>query len=254
MKTHKTLLVVSIFAFLLSGCASQKAFVSLPEPVQKELQSTTVYIKECKKELEADVENSNLTTYTGGGLLVALVDSAIVAHRQDTANEAMMNLHKEIDTFNFQENFRDKLAGQLQNTEWLNVKEVNFVNELNDEVMKELVKKEKNDSMLISRFQYKLNPDFTVLTGTLYLEAYPINPRIKKIVNCEESLKTPIFKFNVSATHALPTKGQDIKENAALWAQDNGAYLRNALNSILREVLLKVERVLKNPNHLPEDV
>lgn len=238
-------------ALVFSGCATRKEIVSLPEKVQKEIGSTDVYLEECEKKMKADIESSNLSTYSGGGMLVALVDCAIMAHRENCADDALVDVQKEVATFNFQEKFRNRLSHTLQNTNWLHVQRINHITGINDEAHQEIFKKANTDCVLTSKFIYKLNPQFNVITGTLFLTLYPTSEKIKKMVNAENPLETPIFKFHVSATEALPQAGQDIEENAKLWAQNNGSQLRRALENILNQVFVRLDNVLKNPNHLP---
>ena len=141
----------------------------------------------------------------------------------------------------------------LQNTVWLKVAYIHSINQLDDKSIRALVNKTKSDSLLTAKLRYRLNPEFTVLTGTLYVELYPISPKIQKLVNCEDPLKTPIFKVNVSASASLPQVGEDIEDNAKLWAERHGTYLRSSLENICREILIRLEQTLKNPNHLPEE-
>ena len=77
MKISKNLVSISLCALLLSACATKET-VSLPEKVQKEITSTEVYIEECDKKMKSDIKSSNITSQTGGGLLFALIDSAVM--------------------------------------------------------------------------------------------------------------------------------------------------------------------------------
>ncbi len=90
------------------------------------------------------------------------------------------------------------------------------------------------------------------MTGTLFLTLYPTGEKIKKIVNATDPIETPIFKFHISATDALPQSEKDIEKNAKLWALNNGAPLRQALENIFNQVFDRLDKILKAPNHLPE--
>lgn len=251
MKLIKNLVLVSIGVFALQGCSStRRDIVSLPESVQREIGSTDVYIEECDKTIKADIESSNLTTYTGGGLLVALVDCAIMSHRENCANDAMVNLQKELEEFNFQEKFNNRLSNVLQNTQWLHVQRINTITGLNDEKHQDIFKRASTDGVLTSKFIYKLNPQFNVITGTLFVTLYPTGEKIKKLVKAENPLETPVLKFHIAATAALPKAGENIEENAKLWESNNGAELKGALANILDQVFKKLDSVLKNPGHL----
>jgi len=251
MKNSNNLLWISLCALVLSGCASKKEIISLPTTVQTEISSTDVYIEECTKKIRADIDKSNISTYTGGGLAFALVDAAIESHREESAEDALVDMQKEVQTFNFQEKYRNRLTQILQSTHWLQVQRVNYLAELNDAAHEEIFNKANTDVILTSKFIYKLNPQLNVLTGTLYLTMYPTSHKTKKMVNAENPLEMPIFKVHVSATEQLPQTGESIEENAKFWAENNGFHLRKGLESILNQVFVKLDQVLRNPNHLP---
>ena len=252
MKQSKYLLILSSCAFVLSGCATKpKDIISLPTTVQKEICSTDVYVEECEKKMKADIEASNVSTYTGGGLAFALVDCAIMAHREGCADDALIELQKEIQTFNFQEKYRNRLTHAFQNTNWLRVKKVNYLVKLDDSAHEEIFRKANTDAVLTSKFIYKLNPEFTVLTGTLYVTVYPTHEKLKKLVSAEHPLDAPIFKVHFSAAEQLPVTGASIEENAKYWAENNGQHLRKSLDSILNQIFVKLDQALKKPNFLP---
>lgn len=252
MKLFKHIALIFLWALALSGCATRKETVSLPERVQKEIKSTEVYIEECEKKVRADIESSNVRTYSGGGLLFALIDCAVMSHRENCAEDALVCLQKEITTFNFQEKFSKKIEHTLQNTSWLHAQKINHITGINDEKHQEIFKNANADCVLTSKFIYKLNPELNVMTGTLFLTLYPTSEKIKKIVNATDPIETPIFKFHISATEALPESTKDIEENAKLWAQNNGIFLRQSLENIFNQVFDRLDKILKTPNHLPE--
>lgn len=257
MKLFKNIVLVSIGAFVLEGCSSTRDIVSLPESVQREIGSTDVYIEECDKTMKADIESSNLSRYgvgnafiPGGDFLLVLADCAIVSHRGNSANDAIVNLQKELQEFNFQEKFNNRLSNALQNTQWLHVQRINSITGLNDEKHQDIFKRASTDGVLTSKFIYKLNPQFNVITGTLFVTLYPTGEKIKKLVKAENPLETPVLKFHIAATAALPKAGENIEENAKLWESNNGAELKGALANILDQVFKKLDSVLKNPGHL----
>jgi hypothetical protein len=251
MKNSNNLLWISLCVLVLSGCATKKEIISLPTTVQTQISSTDVYIEECKKKVSADIEKSHITTYTGGGLAFALVDAAIESHREESAEDALVDVQKEVQTFNFQEKYQNRLTQILQSTHWLQVQRVNYLAGLNDAAYEEIINKANTDAVLTSKFIYKLNPQFNVLTGTLYLTLYPTSNKTKKMVNAENPLEMPIFKVHVSATEQLSQASESIEENAKFWAQNNGFHLRKGLENILNQFFFKLDQVLRNPNHLP---
>lgn len=165
----------------------------------------------------------------------------------------MVEIQKEIKTFDFQKKYKNRLSRILQSATWLKVQGINYIAELNEAENKKIINTANGDVVLTSNFIYRLNPEFNVLTGTLYLTMYPTSNKIKKMVKSDNPLETPIFKVHIAATQRLPKTGQNIEENARFWAQDNGFYLKNGLENILNQIFSKLDQVLLNPNHLSEE-
>lgn len=250
--SYKQLITVSLSAFVLANCAGKQDFVPLPEVMQKSIGSTQAYIQEPQKEMRADIESSNISSATGGGLLVALIDCGVMAYREGKANDAMVDIQRALKDYNFQENLNGKLEHTLRSTDWLKLKQIKYVKEINDQTMAAAVKRGTSDVLLTSQFIYKLNPDFTVLTGTLYLTLYPVSAPFKKLAQTEEPLSKPIFKMHVSATSSLPSRHKSMEENGKIWAENNGESMKKALDTVINQVMTNLTQTLKHPNHLPE--
>lgn len=249
----KNLLISFCTMVLLGGCSSPKEFISLPAALQESITSTDVYIEQPQVNMEADIKESNLTRYAGGGLLVAVIDDVIMSHRKECAEEAMTQLQKDFHSFNLREKLEQKINESFKKSEWLHAKKPTYLPALKEEELAEVLARSTSDTVAITKFSYKLNPDFTVLKGTLYLALYPASQKIKNLVSAEDSEKTPIFKFHVSTTEFLAKKGEDIQENATFWAQNNGLHFKEALDSILTHVFLQVDQALRNPSHILEE-
>jgi hypothetical protein len=190
MKISKNLILIPLCGILLTACATRKETVSLPEKVQQEITSTAVYIEECDKSMKADIESSNISTYTGGVLLFGLVDGLVMANRQSCAEDALICVQKELTTYDFQQKCSNRIEQTLKNKNWLHVQQVNHIKGFNDEKHQEIFQKASTDCVLTSKFIYKLNPDLSVLTGTLYISLYPTSEKLKKMVNATDPLET----------------------------------------------------------------
>ncbi|HBN21976.1 MAG TPA: hypothetical protein DD412_01910 [Holosporales bacterium] len=95
---------------ILTGCsARKKEFISIPETVQTELQSTDVYLVDCPDKMGFDIKASNVASYTGGGLIFGLIDAAVMSSRQSDAEEAIGCIHDELKNINVQNILHDKL-------------------------------------------------------------------------------------------------------------------------------------------------
>ena len=69
---------VVLFVLLSApGCVTtEPAYIPLAKEVSQQIKSSNAVIVSTQDEIKADVEKSNVATYTGGGLIPALIDVA----------------------------------------------------------------------------------------------------------------------------------------------------------------------------------
>ncbi len=235
---------------ILTGCAGrQKEFIALPETIQAQLESTDVYLVDCPEKMGFDIEDSNVASYTGGGLIFGLIDAAIMSSRQSDAEEAIGCIQSELKNIKVQSILHDKLIPLYKNNDWLKTRHVHHVTDLSKEKCKALCNDSQTDGTLVSIFYYKLSPDFKTLTGTLHVTLYPTSKKLTMLVKTEEPTEKPIFKTNVSATEILENSKDDIKENAKLWVQDKGSHLKNSMERLTQKLVFNLENIMRYPNH-----
>jgi len=249
MKQLKNIALLCAVLILTGYASRQKEFIALPETVQAQLESTDVYLVDCPEQMGFDIKSSNVASYTGGGLIFGLIDAAIMSSRQSDAEEAIGCIQGELKNIKVQNILHDKLIPLYKNNDWLKTRHVHHVTDFSKEKCKALCNSSKSDGTLVSVFYYKLSPDFKTLTGTLHVTLYPTGENLMRLVKTTEPVETPIFKTNVSATEILENSKDDIKENAKLWAQDNGSYLKSSMESLARKLVLSLENVMKHPNY-----
>lgn len=252
MKNFKSAFLVASIGLILSNCSTPPECVSLPEGIKNKIGSTDIYVEEFQKNLDADIESSHLSMYSGGGLLFAVADAVIMDHRKDCANNAISEIQKDFKESHIQEKFKSKLSSTFRKTDWLFVNQIHFVKNMNDEKQEEVLKKGNTDGVIIAKLQYKFNPNFDTLRGTLSVSLYPTSIKLKEMIK-EEMHSKPTMNFNVSATKTLISSGKGLEENAKIWAQDQGWFLQNALEELLEQICMNTEKVLKDPTHLPGD-
>jgi hypothetical protein len=246
--------LIIFVAVMFSGCGgAKKNFVALPPELITQIGSTDVYLEECEEKMTAEIENSHISTYSGGGLLFALADAVVEANRTNTAAKAMQSIQKELEVYELRKKFSDGAAHEFFAAKWLNVHNVNYMSKLDEKTTKSIVDRAKTDALLVGRFVYKLNPSLDVMNGTLYITLYPTGANIRSMLNVKNPLAKPIFKFHISATEELHHKSKKIEDNANAWAESGGMRLKTGLDNIIYKIFHDLRNTLKNPEHLPED-
>ena len=238
-------------SLLLGACSAPKReIIALNPALKPHINSTDVHLKQSQEKLEADVESSNISKHTGGGLLFALIDVAVMSHRSSQAEDAIAELQNHFTEFNATEKVKNSLKTSLDQATWVHAGKIHVDTSFESEQLDTIVKNCKDDSLLISRMDYRFNPDLSVLTGTLYLEVLPTSQKLKTLTKTENPLENPIFKLNVKATEALSNHSKDKQENAKSWNHNNGEPIKTALEKVTKQVFANLDQALRNPDFI----
>jgi len=226
---------------VLSGCAAPR-YIAIEKDVQESISSSDVHIAKANELMSAQIECSQVSTYTGGGLLPALVDVAINASRQEDADTALNPVQEHMQKIDINKTLQDNLIPIFKGTDWLRSKSINISETMDQFEIEKLVDQTQSDSVLFVRFAYELTPTFSILKGTLYVELYAA-----KDMNEKTKKGDIIFKNDVNTSRFLHHARHTMKENAETWCKDDGQYLVLTLNSMIRELSEKMAFELKNP-------
>jgi len=232
---------------ILTGCGAQKQFIALPQETKKEIQSTDIYLLDCQDKMHFDVENSNVSGYTGGGLLFALIDGAIMEGRKNDAEKALVPLQEVLKNIDVQEYLNSALIPSLKESEWLKAQDIHHVKNINNDELKEVILKTKSDAVLVTHFNYRLSHDFKKLTGAFYVTLYPASDRLKTLLKIEDPLKEPLFKTHVILHENLKNCHDDIQKNADLWSVNDAFYLKDAIKNLIHRLTANLEKQIQNP-------
>lgn len=238
-------------SLLLGACSAPKPeIIALNPALKPHINSTDVHLKQGQEKLEADIEASNISHRTGGGLLFALVDAAIMSHRSSQAEDAIAELQTHFKEFNADQKVKNSLQLSLDSADWMHAGKVHVDASFEAEQLDAMIKNCKSDDLLISRMDYRFNPNLSVLTGTLYLEMLPTGQKLKTLTKTENPLENPVFRVKVKATEALATCSKDKEENAKSWNQNNGQLIKTALDKVTKQVFANLDQALRNPDFI----
>ncbi len=250
MKKFKNIVFIALATLTLSNCAQKKAeFVALPPQLQNHITSSEAYVEQCQKKMMAAIESSHISEGTGS-LLLAAIDVGIMTYRQNCAEDAMCDMQKELTQYGLQAKFQEKLEQTLREAAWLHMGAINHIAELNDEAIENARKSTKADALLTIKFSYRLDAKFNAITGTLHVDLYPTGDKWKGKLAEGQDDSSPIMKFRLTSSEALPFRVMSIEENAKRWLDNDAEYLKKALNTILRNLYIQMKHNSKHPDEI----
>lgn len=254
MKTIKMKNIIALsLIIILTGCAQKpKTFVPLTEPMKANISKTDLYVVDCPEKIGFDIERSNITAYTGGGLLFALVDAAIESNRTASGEKALECVHTAFKGIPVQNMLDNTVIPVIQKANWIDTATVHHVKDLDEKKLQVITDQSRADTNMVAVFDYRFNTDLSTLTGVLHIALYPKSDTLKKMAKTKKDFDTPIFKTHIAHSKHLTMNHEDLAKNAKSWANGNGIYLKECLESVIQEIAKGLETALMYPQHVPE--
>lgn len=252
---------ILLACILIVSCAGKKSqyFMPLADATKQQIKSSRFVIVHGQDELNAEVNQSKLTSATGGGMLVALVDAAITNKRASEAENLLNPIRSELINFDMDQEIKQLMFPVLRSTVWLhakNISDISIVHGNYTDIVKQISNNTTDPKDVIGIFSsnYTLNANFSALKVTLVLELYPLNSNLKNLHECstkknKPNQPQPIYKTRVVYNKNIETKTNNAKENAKLWLANDGQVIKNALKGSVIELSSKLNKKLQNPEN-----
>lgn len=224
MRNFCGLTLTLTIALLGSGCTSTHRTAYVPNAAAP-LGETQALVAAAHPEIEADINESNITAFTGGGLIFALVDAGINTSRSKKAVNRITPLRDALADHEAAVEFADALRSAFEPGAPLLLKTVDPIAPLSPKELAGKAADMQADAVLLLSLQYRLDAGCSRIETQV--EARMATPKSAK----------PLYR-NLFATYRdLPTDARgDQDSNIALWAADNGALARSALQAAFAEL------------------
>ena len=163
-------LVFVLAGMPLIGCVSVPQYVPLERGAEKQITNTTVHLALRQDEIIITAQPSNVSAAAGGGLIAAMIDSKIVANRQESLQLAVEPLYDSIDDYNYRSAYWAALEPQLRDSFKVNLSKIRksprvLAKPELDEIRQAL---KPNEAFMYVNSSYTFNADFSslnVVTG-----------------------------------------------------------------------------------------
>ena len=238
----------SLALLLLTGCVSTNR-TALAPAAQSQLKSVAVTATVSQPEIAADVDPSNVSAVTGGGLIGALIDVAIEAKRSKTAENTITPVRDALVDFSAPEALREALAAEMQTRNApLPVIAVTLAEAKDDAAALKLARANTSDAVLVLSIDYRLSPEFDRIRVLAKVRLLPTKPG-------KDNPDQPLYQNEFATYRRLPA-GADRGAPVTLWAANHGARAREALKSCFAEIAAMTAFDLKQgaeANLLPKE-
>jgi hypothetical protein len=190
-----------------------------------------VHIIVSQAEIQPNINISNITAATGGGLLFALIDAGVNNARAKEAEKQVVPLREALVGYDFDPLVQHASTTTLQALGWFDPKQVKLSKEETSDSVLAALNASTTSQLMVLRYTYETNADFSAVVVSLY--AYIANKAVPAGKKPDARLQLKYVPYNQSVRSFVRLPGADLKHpeaNVKAWAADGGKVARAALD------------------------
>jgi len=247
MKLIHWLTLFGVFV-LMTGCAPAP-YKHLEQDARVYIQETDVVLAVPQEEIYGDIDSSNITTATGGGLLFALIDVMVESGRAKKAEKAVSPLRDKLLDYDYAQVLADELDVQIKKVDWLSAKELTLERSVNDTWAKDKVSSSSASAVLLMTAKYHLSANLDSVETIVDLKMFPNTESLEQFKEKQDADNSSInagdniYRNNIMVSTGL-FSGATKDENKLALQADDGTKLKDALTRNAKEVASKIHQDL----------
>ena len=220
---------IIVMMIMITGCQTSR--VALNPEYQRQITTADTIIEVKQKEIYAEIKDSNLAVATGGGLIPALIDSAVEHNRAKTSETLIQPIRDQLVNYDFRTEFKDTFESRTHSIDWLRQSYVEETDEITpSEIMARL--NHSRSAILTLQTKYFLTPKFDGVTVESKISLF-----LPGVSDQSRHKPKPIY-LNTFITHA-PVSGAEMisKKKNAEYIAHNPTRLSEALENGCRHII-----------------
>lgn len=253
MKTRVVRMLTGVLLCALTACATEPAHISLKPELSQRVNSSNVVILAVQKEIVADVERSDLSGSTGGGLLTGVLDAGANYSRAKLTEAGLGPIRDVLAGYDVGAELHQALSPRLKTIPWLHVKKVEVVRDDNPKLIPSLLAASSEDALLLVIPSYRLTSNFSILAFDTQVRVVPRATHLMPPDAGDDAEKrmAPLYKTMIADRTSLPGREDSIPTAANAWVSDGGKYLKESLQQSVRRMADQIIEALNNPEQVP---
>jgi hypothetical protein len=226
----------------LAGCT--KPYYHLNPAVQNQFTSTMVVLGISQSELNTNINESQATETMGGGLIPALIDGLVDNASTKKAEGTVQPVRDALVNYDFPAVLSYSLTSELLRLGWLHPQPVIIDREVAKNWQKNLCEGSTAGAVLFVTGDYAFTPNFEKIILNTKVIMYPHSDNL--FAYCEKKSSpggNPVSKGkciyrndNLTAEESLGVSKLKATAAVTMWAENNGARARAALNKIAQDM------------------
>ena len=227
--------LLALLGIPLVGCVSVPKYVPLEPDSAKQVKSATAYLAVRQDEIIITAQSSNVSAAVGGGLIVAMIDSKIVADRQEGLQKQIEPLYDSIDDVDFRNMFWSALETQLRDKYKLQLTTIRksptvLAKQELDEIKLAL---KPDEGFMYVNTNYTFNTDFSALTVSTAIDVWRGGNPEPIFSNTMEYISAPV--------------GSGGEDSIKKWTENSGKLYREKIAEGIAEIIKMARLDMERP-------
>ncbi|HEX5182167.1 MAG TPA: hypothetical protein VFW19_03335 [Allosphingosinicella sp.] len=209
-------------------------------PMRAATNSVAVRVEVAQAEIKSNINPSNISVATRGGLLFAIADAAIDSARAKKAEVVITPVRNALTGFDVDALAIDTTRAEMADLSWISANAATFSKDTSRASQSAYLDTIPENELALITYSYDLSPDFSSIRVVEHISiAHKSNTNsaggsIKPVDRLSE--RNLDYSQSVTSVVILAGAGPDKAANAALWAADGGRRARAALATAFAEV------------------
>jgi hypothetical protein len=224
-----------LFAILaLIGCETAPSKVQLSKAAVQNIQTIDAYIFVKQDEIHAEIDPSNVATYTGGGLIPALIGAAVDNSRAKKAEELVKPIRNKMVDYDYAELIKSEIAKELSTVPWLKINSISLFTGVPEKDLQRNLINSSSNALLVVGYDCYFSHDFKALniSGKVHL--------IPKPQSGEVNFKNCMYKNSIIQSDTLKTNLSSKESAAAKWAEGDADLTKKAIDKMTKDFAKKL--------------
>jgi hypothetical protein len=196
-------------------------------------------------EIQPNINISNITAATGGGLLFALIDAGVNNARAKEAEKTVVPLREAMVGYEFDPLAQEFSSATLTGLGWFDVKQLKLSKDGSDAAVSAALDAATAPQLMVMRYAYETNADFSAIVVSL--EATLINKAVPAGKKPAARMATKFVPYRQAIRSMIFLPGADNKDpagNVKAWSADGGKLARSAVEAGLQRCQQLLQRSL----------
>lgn len=206
-----------------------------------------------QKEVTAEVDKSNVSQATGGGVLPYLIDVAVERSRTSSAETALRPIRDALVDYDVGAELQHALNTRLKTIPWLHVKKVDVVYDNKPKPIPALLAASSEDALLLVTPSYALSSNFSDLRFETEVRVVPRAAHLMPADAGDDADKrmVPLYKTRFAQHTSVTVPGNLIENAHSVWAGDGDKRIKQALHESVRLTADQIIEALSHPERAP---